>query len=705
MKPLGTRSKADISARLLNEAARQSSLLASKMLNDYKRSGYKSWSEMEKRYDIAIPNQFKLAEFNFSNLSIFIRIWEQGSAARITAAREGTAPSVKIHVEHDVSSFGNLTLKPEQEGAFRAIRDALYINNTAKAAINNGGTGSGKTFLAVALMAWRIDSGHFNTPVWALKPHWFIIITPKKVMEGWKRVIDSAGIGHLLLNRKILVMSNAELNTDFGSMYCDMEENEVTGESRYVWQPMLSPDTVFVDEAHNFIRPGSTRTLKLHALIYCKHRPKVILLSATMAEKVNDGLTYIIASDLSYNGQRITRDNFSFFARSIDSEPNKPNMDGVKRLAKFLAPNIFPFPYIKPKFKSSNRVWIVDFERDKDREIYASAFARYIEVCEKVGKNTEFSAYHKFVALGQFRKTAEPLRVPPMARRIADNYKSGTLATAVFTAYVETIAELVFRLTDTYHIPREHISLVWGGKREYKKEDLLSKDEIDSRLKAGFNSWMGDKDFVRKLKLSTKYLEDKVEHAESSEEQAYRHGKLKALGLLGKQRDNQAQIEIDNFQDGTTKIVICTLASGGVGLSFDRDKEHLLQREGILTPVYNGKEFQQGLGRLVRRSSLSGADQLICMLDGTVESEHVAPILDKKLRTSAVFSNRSFTLVDLLERPVTSGHTAEHIRTKDEAAKDAENDDTLISDFAAKVEVDDDETDAPESLEEILEQT
>ena len=692
-------SKLDISQRVLNEAQRQAVLSSTAIRRAFQQGFIKSWAHIESRFQIIIPDSFKTLPFSYANLSLFCQAWEVNYAERLEKAREGTTTSRKILIDKDVTKFGNMELKPEQEGAFKAIREALLDNKSIKGAINDGVTGSGKTYLGTALIAYLICVKKILAdPLISLKPHAVIIITPKKVIETWKRVIDSAGLGEYLLNRKIFVMGNGVLNTTFGDMYCDQEEDPNTGEVSYVWKPMLSPELLILDEAHNFTRKNSTRTNKVHALLRCKQRPKVLAMSATLAEKVNDGLTYCLLTDLTFNGQKITRDNFSSFARILDKNPHKPSIEGVKRLRGVLNNYIFSFPYIKPKFKAINQVWLVDFETQKQRAIYDRAFQDYIEVCKKVGKNTDFGKVHQYVALTIFRRTAEPLRAGPIAHRIAENFKRGDKATLVGTAYIDTIAEIMFLLKDKYNIDRKHVSIIWGGKREYHSEDLLSKEEIDAKLKQGLMSFIRDKDFIRKMKISLKYLEDAKFHGETAEEQVYRHTKLKELGMLGNQTENQQQVEIDNFQDGTTVINLFTLASGGVGLSFDKDKEWLLNREGIFTPVYNGKEFQQALGRDVRRCSLADAYNYICMLNGTVESEHVAPILDMKLKTSAVFSNRAFSLVELLEKPMEGKLVT--LRDESTAVKDAEEDTNLVSDFEKKE--DEDEEDDVEEVEDLL---
>lgn len=694
--------KPDISPRVLNEARRQAMLTAMRMQTYWQRGLLRSWADLEKHFSIPIGN--KAIPFNYTTFSTFREAWKNGVETRLAASLEKRPEEeTKIRIDKDVSTFGQVTLYPEQEGCFKALREALFYKRSIKAAYQDGTMGSGKSFIGAALCAELINRMKIlENPMIGLRPHPIMIFTPKGVAEHWKRILERAGLGEYVAKRKIYVFSNGEFTTSIGDMFCHEEEDDITGESKLVWNPVLSPFFCILDEGHNYIRPNSIRTRKIIQLFHTRPRPIVLFMSATPMEKVNDSRTFVLAiEDFEYMGQRITEDTFGYFAGLMDREPHKPNREAVKRLRKVLSPYIFSIPYIKPKFKAINLVWPVEFLNDNHRKIYDSAHARYKEACRKAGKNTMWGSFEIFIELNNYRKTVEPLRAGHLAERAARNYHSGKLATAVGCAFKETVSQVIFELVDKYNVPRDHISLVWGGKRQYRTEDLLTREEIDQILRSGgLEALIKDRPLLKRVRITLRYLQDQHEHDESAETQAYRHERLKALGLLGKQGDNARQIEIDKFQDGSSKICIFTLASGGVGLSFDRDKEHLLPREGLFTPVYNGKEFQQVLGRLVRRASLSDAYQYICMMKDTVETFHVAPILDEKLKCIAEITNRNFDIIDLLNQDAPAQPTA--LRDEKQAAADAENDDTIVTDFAEKESDEDSEDEDIETVEDLL---
>lgn len=670
-----------ISPRVLSEARRQANYLAQRMTSAYSQRKLNSWADVERTFTLVIPDSWKNKPWDYANFSAFRDFWRYSFEARIRASFTAVPQDVqRILIDKNVSKFGNVTLFPEQEGCYKTIRDALFVKKTTTAALQDGHTGSGKTYVAAAVIAWLFnESKLLDTPTGKLLPHPVMIFTPKGVVEHWKRILDDMGLAKLVATRKIFVFSYGDFLTEFGDCFCKEVEDEITGEAKLIWTPMFTPYFAVLDECHSFIRPGSLRTQKILALVNSPLPKRLLFMSATPGEKVNDLRTFVLSiKNFSYNGTNITADNWGYFAALHDNTPDKPNIEAMKRVRRTLSPYIFSLPYIKPKYKAINMVWLVDFLSPAHEKIYNTAHQRYIEACQRSGQNTAWGRFERFIELNNYRKTVEPLRAGHLAERAAMNFRNGILATAIGCAFKETVAEVVFQLVDKYNISRDDISLIWGGKRQYQTELLMTKEEIEATLKKGMNALLSDPELLRKVKITLRYIKDQHEHDETPEQQAYRHGRLKELKLLGKQSDDARQVEIDRFQNGTTKICIFTLASGGIGLSLDRDKDFLLPREGLFTPVYNGKEFQQALGRLVRRASLSDAKQYICMMTNTVEQWHVAPILDVKMKSTAALCNRHMDMVDLLEKPAPEQINPIKLRSELEAALDAEKDDTIV---------------------------
>lgn len=656
-----------------------------------KRGMLKSWADIERLFSLVIPDIYKGQEFNYANLSSFTRWWQNSFEFRLQTAFENQPKMVRIKLDHNVSTFGGLTLTPEQEGVYKSIYNALFVEGRIKSALCDGQTGLGKTIIATAVIARLAQDGLFQRPEMFARLHPIMIFAPKGVCEHWRRELARAGLGDLVRKRKIYIESDSVFTTEYGDALCSEEEDFYTESMFYKWNPLVVPYLCIPDECHRYVRWASKRHKKMLAMVKDPLDPRFLFMSATPAETVNDMALFAISCRTRFMDIDVNENNFKYFSGLVDPiDPSKPNAEAMKRVRGILSDHIFSIPYIKPKHKAINRVIVVDFLNEADRLIYDSAHERYREACRKSGKNTLWGRFEKFVALCNFNKTAEPLRAWYLAEEAAKDYASGKVAPVVFSAYKETITEVAFRLIDKYHVPREHIAIIWGGKREYKSDELLTREQLNEiSATKDLGVLLEDKVLLKRVRLSLRYFQDQIDHAETTEEQTYRHSRLKELKLLGKQSDDARQIEIDRFQDGSAKICLATIASGGIGLSLDKNKEFLLDRHGLFTPIYSGKTYKQALGRLVRRMSLADAIQDTVMLKGTTEEYHIAPILDEKLKSMAAFTNRAMEdIIDLLSKEAPVVKPPVHLRTLDEAAIDAEKVDTVIE---SPVEEDDEE--------------
>lgn len=699
------------SPRVLKEAKRQAYILTNRIRTAYQQKRLTSWEQLEKQFSIIVPPIYREQPFTWANLGAgvnsFCQYWEMSYEIRLGTELQKSRENI-IKIDKSLTTFGEITLKPEQNGAFKTTYNALFHDNEHCGLFDWYG-GAGKTMGGCAIIAQAIKDGILEQPDVKWRLHPFMIICPPIIAEEWRRALVRFGLSQYLRFRKILIFPDGEFQAEHGRMYVNDVEDIYNGETELVWNPVLVPIFVIIDECHRFCNPKSYRTRCILALKRAsKGKTKFLLMSATPMEKVNDAFLFTILCDKVFNGMKVDEDTFRHFASIIDSRPDKPNREALKRLRGVLDSNIFSIPYIKPDHKAINMVKLVDFSSPKHKEIYDTSMERYREACRKAGKNTLWGPLAARIALNIHRKTVEPLRADFLAERSAQNYHNKTFATAVGCAFKETIANVAFQLVDKYNIPRDEISVVWGGRKEYKKEELLSEQEMDSifkepdsfKMEQKLRSMLADKTMRKRLRLSLRYLQDKAEHLEDSEAQSERHDKLKALKLVGTQSANTRQIEIDKYQNGESKILLFTIAIGGASLSFDKDKPHLWTREGLFTPVYSGKEFKQLLGRLVRRMSIADAIQYICMMRNTVEERHVAPILDEKLKCIAEITNRNFDIVDLLLRDEPIVQQVHAIRDIQQATIDAEQDNTIVADFTNKDEDDEEEND--DELDKII---
>jgi hypothetical protein len=691
-----------ITPRILKEAKAQASVLSNRIHVAWQLGKLKSWTDIERLFNLAVPQTFKDMPWSYANLSIFKTFWISNVEQRLQLLTTPTTSEPKVIINKDVSKFGTFTLYPEQEGCYRSIYEA-FTERKYQAILQDGFTGAGKMIIGCAVIKKWVDDGMLDLADVKFRLHPIIIFTPKIVAETWRRTIEAFGLGKLLARQTIRIFNDSEFPTREGQLFVQEHEDMTTGEVSLIWNPIMCPKIAILDESHRYVNPKSYRTKCIRALVQCKMDKHIAWMSATPMETINNSYLFAIACNAELLGMKVTHETFKYFAGLLDATPQKPNREAMKRLRQVLSPYIFSIPYVKPKFKAINMVQLIDFECAQHQQIYESAHQRYIEACSKAGKNTMYGSFEKAIALANYRKTVEPLRAYWIADRIAYNYKR-QVASAVGTAFKETITNVAWLLSSKYNIPRERISIIWGGKKEYKPENLLSKEQLDDLLKDPgmtlIKRCQEDKTLRKQITTTLRYMQDRDEHSETISEQAIRHNRLRELKLVGTQSANQRQIEIDKYQNGESIAALFTNASGGIGLSFDKYKPELWKREGLFTPVYSGKEFQQVLGRLVRRASIEDADQLICMMRGTVEEYHVAPILDEKLKCIAEITNRNFDIIELLLR--TDSKIPTRVRDHNEAVVDAEKDNTVVSDIISSTEEDEDEEDDDMDLESAI---
>lgn len=684
------------SDKILRELRRQAQYVTQRIVGQYQAHLIRSWDDIERMFGISIPEHFKKMPFNYSSLSLFNQFWVASYETRIQVDQQQVTKKLTLVPESECTAFGNIRLRPRQEPVFRELRDAFF-NRGRRALLQDGQTGSGKSYVGAALIRWLVDHGILTRPevFWRLHP--FIIFCPKAVAEKWRRTIEAFGMGKLLSQRKILIFESTAFSTIMGKMFIDEEEDLINETISLVWKETMIPYFCIIDECHEYVRRGSKRTQCMEALVD-SIAEYLLFMSATPIECVNDSYIFVRATRMTFQGMRIGKNNFDIFAQAHDDEPNKPNATAVKRLRATLADYIVSMPYAKPRHHANNIVQVIDFEKSEDIRIYKTSYERYLEVCTKVGKDPTRGRFAKAIALNKFRHSVEPLRGYYPAKKAAENFFERRASTIVGCAFKETIATIMFKLIDIYHVPREKISVIWGGRKDVKQSDILPPEQISSIVQTlDLDMFLNNPDMVKKLKMTLKYRQDQFEHGEDEAQQRYRHEKLRSFGLTGTQSENARQIEIDRFMEGTTEICLMTVDTGGIGLDLDCKFPHILPRDCYFTQIYSGRKFLQLLGRSVREDSIADADQYLLMMRDTVEEYHVAPILDAKLKSTGAFTNRTFDIVDILENkdiPV----SLQKIRSAAEVKNELAAPDAIIPEIQHDTSGDDEDDD---NLEEI----
>jgi hypothetical protein len=298
---------------------------------------------------------------------------------------------------------------------------------------------------------------------------------------------------------------------------------------------------------------------------------------------------------------------------------------------------------VKPQFDAINSVRKIQFQTKEEQEFYLAAWERYLKEKSELDRLRDLNGdattgISQLVAFLKFRMAAELCRARLLAKLMYEAVMSGKAAVAALN-FKGTIIQITKILVEEFHVPREKITLVWGGgqtqltdKQKAKQKILDKKDEL---AKAGLDldQLMEDLDLDD---VENRILEELPEHLR-----------------LGAQSRDERQREIDKFQSGRSDYCMFTFRAGGVGLSLhhtdefskfkvrhkesgyaveeDIPKVPIKPRKLFAAPTYSAIEIVQGLGRCPRLTSLSDTEQELIFYSGTIEEE-VADIVSQKLR-------------------------------------------------------------------------
>jgi hypothetical protein len=335
--------------------------------------------------------------------------------------------------------------------------------------------------------------------------------------------------------------------------------------------------------------------------------------------------------------------HWPIFSRFIASPaaPEDYNEAAIERLMEEINDYIVDVKNVRPQFNAINRVMMIDFDNPEAKAKYDKAYENY---CIAVGKleGHKNSSFAKLVEWLKFRQEAELCRAPFLARSMWNGVKEG-YATVCACNFKATIAKITHVLNSNYKVPRQQISLIWGGSQLYSqaKEEKFTKEDVHQNLADILAGKNVDVKVLKKMRLQL--LADLAGI-----------GDLDMSLNLGPQDFEQRQEEIDRFQRGDSLYCLFNFKSGGVGLSLHHSDElttakvrrrkesnyayeediplvSTRPRLSFLAPTYSAIELVQGLGRAPRLTSLSDTLQTLVFYKGTIEVA-VAAIVSAKLK-------------------------------------------------------------------------
>lgn len=394
------------------------------------------------------------------------------------------------------------------------------------------------------------------------------------------------------------------------------------------------------------------------------------------------------------------------FAKKIasPSDPEEYCEAAVDRLMLNIEEHVSHVKNVRPQFKPTNNIKLIEFVNDKQRIEYGLAVEEYLELLAKLsGMPTAKRQIAKITADLKFRQKAELLKAENHADEMFSSVEHAKHAAVCACNFQATIATSVKYLVDKYKVPRDKITIIWGGDQRF---DMAHIDPIpdDLIIKTLTDKAMGrevDKRLLKKIKLQ---LEARVLNLD----------KLSADLRLGKQSKKERQREIDKFQSGYALYNFFTFKSGGIGLSLhhtdeltkekvrrkpngfayveDIPKIPTRQRDTILATTWSPMEMVQGLGRVPRLTSLSSTAQVILGFKGTIEiavlirNSMGLKCLKKVVRSresweDAIWENMNRDPDELERELIEKGNVVE----------DEENTDILMGDYTDDLDSEDEE--------------
>jgi hypothetical protein len=687
-----------------------------RLLNKYLSARPTDWTAadmlVQSVCQASLPDSYKTGLVSYQRITQWTQAWINGdfdtevnppqpdktpAVNRLQALLSQPAPP--LDPKEPVNSFGDMVLYPEQWDTFKRLRADILSNNFS-GGLQNGNTGSGKTFLAVALMyefGVRLKI-HENGLVNRLRQTPFLIITRKTLLSQWREVAFMAGLGDLIKSGKLLIIPYSHLSSSKSARWYTTEYDSFEDKYVYEWLPQSLPILTIIDECQGLCNPTTKQTLAMDALIQKARNANMQAMTLSMSATPFDTVSkagWVVSSirkplvheGVTFNCKSVLQ--WPQYATLFADDPTKSNQAAMKRLRDCIDPYIYEIENVRWPARARNRSLVVDFESPEHRTRYNKAYEDYLERIAKLGRAASDSPFQQFVAINAFSKAVEPMRNYANLQRVVSNMNN-KIATAIGCRFKHTITDMVFRL-EAAGIKRHEISIIWGGGADYDEDNTFSEAQLSDLIKKLQSGDKLSRATISKMRKTLTFREELITSGDSEQERYARYDVLRELGMTGSQSSDKRWSEIQKFQRGISKVCLFTISAGGAGLSLDRNKPELWPRELLGSLCWDGKDFKQLLGRLVRRGTLPGyVDQYITYMRDTVEDTKFLPVVERKLANLREIGARG---IDPTEIMMSEGRITHERLSIEQLNAIADSDESQIT---GDVEDDDDEEDGDE---------
>lgn len=345
-----------------------------------------------------------------------------------------------------------------------------------KNALLIGGTGVGKTFILGDLIQNFIIQRKAEIEAHPSFPIFYITQTGGAVQQTQEVLYGEFGLSP----KKVLVLGYSTLRAQIGSLWVTWQkkftENLQSEYEEPYWRPELKPLLLICDECQA-LRHKSTQQTEIITkwIIQSTSKDNIILASATPFTKVSEAMVTTIALKPRFTGMGpITMQNWDRFAKQIsgDYAPEDLNAAAVKRLTGQIEEQIVRVKGVKFKKRTFTKCVLIDFENPFDAKRYATAFDKYLSALAKINRSAPGGIFQIFVEQTKFRKEAELIRAPYMARHgihVRTKEKKQVIIASNYVGTLEAVKEELLK----NGVLLEKISIIVGGqKRETRKDNI-----------------------------------------------------------------------------------------------------------------------------------------------------------------------------------------------------------------------------------------
>lgn len=679
---------------------------AKKLTDLYRREPFE-WEFLQRELNLATIPSIKL---DYATLLGFLQGWVNQAPLRqqreaIRLAEEAALREKRTYSTIDIKLPGGLDFKPQQKKAIAALLDVLYKDNLNGALVPLG-TGKGKSWIAAGLALWlqKHDPQKFCNFLGLFPP--ILIITKKSVVLDFRETLKKLGLESVGL--AVDVWSYNEVFSTKNKNFFKTETTEIFGQAtsviRFNLPEQAAPRLIILDECQEIKKEKSKRTKYLEAFLQFPSI-KWVFTSATPAVTVWDTMFMTLAMGVTYGARHVSRETFPEFARTLTlgADPRQANAAALERWGAAIGDRFVKPPGDPQKVKALNKVKLFEITDEANKNMLKNAMKNYLESLERTGRSIDPQG-QVMVAFMVMARAAELATVDTWVADAIHAHQNG-YAPVIAIRFVETLKELVMKLCESEYfksknLTKQKISLIWGGNREIKPEELLPETRA-AEIAAKMGMWILDnpdearkpkaedigitKEEFRSFHKGIKYTSERIFREMTKDAFAARNEKLREMKLHN-QNQKERHENVQDFLNGATEFCIYTLSSGGTGISLDHRFQYTRPRKVLSTLTYWAEEVAQALGRCVRITTLTDTLQEIYVPEGTLLSDHMAPKLARKLKSIDAIGSSNVDFAAELEDAIRKKQKAEKLTAED----------LMVSESSGVIEVEEQDDDDEE---------